>query len=184
MPYFFIEELRLEKNDNDLIKMIESMQSIDVFEIVNGELRASTTLSDNAIKKIKSGCEKRKLPSVNGYSAIPYRYKLTLLTIKNVGNGPAIGIRFSLQKKDCKVHKRSVVHSVEKGQGLPVLIYLDDYGSESKNLGEYVLKATFEDIYGDLYEQTSNIVFSTDKNKDGVYTEIDMKMGQKLIKLG
>lgn len=149
-----------------------------VFIIQNGSIKVRNKLTDDQ----KSRAEKPRISTeeimkgVTAWVASDDVYQT--IDCENVGNGPAVNFRIGFYRKDSKEKLYSYSISVRQGEHVTVHIYAENCDQKSKNLGSYELEIHYEDIFGNKYIQTNDIIIAYGQR--GLTVQSNMYQEQKL----
>ena len=150
-----------------------------VFVIQKGNIKVQNKLTENqrrraerprvSIEEITKGVT-AWVASNDVYQAVDY---------ENVGNGVAVNFRIGFYRKDSKEKLYSYSISVNKGEHVTAHIYAEDCNAKSENLGSYELEIHYEDIFGNKYTQTTNIIIAYDER--GLVVQTNMYQKQVMV---
>lgn len=149
---------------------------VDYFFVIENEgIKIQSSLSEDQKRKVEGPDIKRKEIAKVVSVAVPSDDVYNTVDYENVGNGSAVNFRIGFNRKDSKDKQFSYSISVRQAEHVTAHIYAENCDAKSEKLGNYELEIRYEDIFGNKYIQTTDIIIDYDQRGLAVTTNMYQK---------
>ena len=145
----------------------------------NGTISYKSSLSKQQQELHDNGGGRWELIA-NGYAYRVMDYLCVPIEIENIGNGPAVKMRYGLNRKNANIHDKIYRVPITLKTSTPIIlrIFSEDCSKDSGNLGEYELSFFYEDLYSNRYEQQFDITIEYDEEHHSPRVLVNMNSRQ------